>query len=169
MSPLLLVCLALLFLILVTGASILSRRFSTPQRGTTNHYKSRTYLCSQNELRFYEALREALPSMTIMSKVRLADIITPDYDKQEKPYHSAFNSIRSKHLDFVVCDSNLKILYAIELDDRTHNRKSRKARDQFVDKSLEQAGINLHRFRSTNHYSSETIRQRLTPTHATDQ
>ncbi len=54
----------------------------------------------------------------------------------------AFNRIKSKHVDFLVCDrQTLEILSVIEVDDPTHHIANRKKRDLFVDSALKQAGI----------------------------
>lgn len=124
-------------------------------------YKSRTYLCSKTELRFYYALIQAFPDLTIMSKVRLADIITPAAHPKTSSFHSAFNSIRSKHVDFVACASNLKILFVIELDDSSHRRPDRISRDTFVNDILTKAGISIFRFSCSQQYSLDVIRQRI--------
>ncbi len=56
------------------------------------------------------------------------------------------NKIDRKHVDFVLCDPHtMRPLVGIELDDATHGRVSRQARDEFVDEVLAAAGLFLER------------------------
>ena len=173
MSLSILVCVATIFLIIGATATIFSRLYDKKQTGhpgapITNTYKSRSYLCSKNELRFYYALTKAFPSLTVMTKVRLADLITPIAQSKTSDFYSAFNSIRSKHIDFVICATNLKILFTVELDDRSHNKPHRISRDTFVDNVLTEAGIPIFRFISARQYSSDAIRERISKAKVTN-
>ena len=42
----------------------------------------------------------------------------------------------AKRMDYVITDRDSKILLVIELDDKSHDRKDRKKRDKFVNKTL---------------------------------
>lgn len=103
-------------------------------------YKKRPYLLTQNEYHFYKALVPIAneKSLTICPKVRLADIIEPQKGQHWK---GAFAKIKSKHIDFLLCEGPLIPILAIELDDNSHNRAERIERDQFVDQALQQSGI----------------------------
>jgi hypothetical protein len=48
------------------------------------------------------------------------------------------------------------------LDDRSHQRRERKARDAFLDQALRQAGVLLLRVRASGQYSSHSIRRYIT-------
>ena len=65
------------------------------------------------------------------------------YDK--KQYMKYFHKIAQKHVDFVICDQNLYVLFAIELDDSSHETKDAKKRDRLKDKAFAAAGIPLKR------------------------
>jgi len=113
-------------------------------------YKKRPYLLTQNELAFYKSLLPVANAnkLIVCPKVRLADLIEPIKGKN---FQAGFNKIRSKHIDFVLCDpGNLKPVLALELDDRSHDRPDRQARDQFVDNALSGAGLPILHTRSTN-------------------
>ena len=56
-----------------------------------------------------------------------------------------FHKIAQKHVDFVICDQNLYVLFAIELDDSSHETKDAKKRDRLKDKAFAAAGIPLKR------------------------
>ncbi len=59
--------------------------------------------------------------------------------------YRALNSIKSKHVDFVICDKNLMAKWIIELDDSSHQNPDRAERDIFVDKSLTDCGYSILR------------------------
>lgn len=107
-----------------------------------NAYEA-TNILTKNERNNYKNLKIAADKKGYMicPKVRLADIVKPRNDPQ---YMSRFGKIKSKHLDFVIYDSemrNLKVV--IELDDNSHNRADRQERDEFVDFVLNDCGIKI--------------------------
>lgn len=98
---------------------------------------------TRNERNNYITLKRAADKKgyIICPKMRLADIVTPRSNSQ---YMSRFGKIKSKHVDFVIYDSNMRnIITVIELDDNSHNRPDRKERDEFVDFILKDCGINI--------------------------
>lgn len=101
-----------------------------------------TPILTYNESRNFKALQEAAyrKGYMICPKVRLADIIKP---RSGDKYLSHFGKIKSKHVDFVVCDQRMNVLAVIELDDKSHDRPDRIERDQFVDSILEANGIKV--------------------------
>lgn len=79
-------------------------------------------------------------NLLLFAKVRLADIVK--IEKGNKNFNYWFNKIRSKHLDYLICENiNIKPIIAVELDDYTHNQKNRKERDIFVDEVYSKIGL----------------------------
>src|SRR5206468_11860685 len=58
-------------------------------------------------------LRETFSTHTILAKVRLADLIEANVHPR---WQTNFTRIRSKRVDFVICDAGLCPLVAVELD-----------------------------------------------------
>lgn len=90
---------------------------------------------TDHELCYYQELQKIIDNEkhTIIAKVRLADLF--HVKKGQKNEQIAFNKIRSKHIDFVVCNkSNLEPILLIEIDDKSHQSKKRIERDNFIDK-----------------------------------
>ena len=58
--------------------------------------------------------------------------------------------IQSKHVDFVLSDQNMNIVAILELDDSSHNRPDRQARDAFVDQILTGVGYMVIHTREIN-------------------
>jgi hypothetical protein len=115
----------------------------------------RSSLFSSTELAFYEALKQASPNYLIAPKVRLWDVF------EVSSRDPLANKIRSKHVDFVLCDSQGHFVMAIELDDRSHRREDRQRRDEFVNDLFKQAQLPLLRFETQRHYSAQQIAQVL--------
>jgi len=114
------------------------------------------------ELKFYKILNEILPEYVIFGKVRVADIINVDSKKAGRKYLKYFNRISKKHVDFLICDrETLSPLVAIELDDRSHERKERVERDEFMDKVFGMADLPLLRFRVQKKYDKRKIREKI--------
>lgn len=114
-------------------------------------YRKRNYypyaarhLLTKREYRFYLLLRNIADEYhyLICPKVGLKDLLTVTDKKQYMKY---FHKIAQKHVDFVICDQNLHVLFAIELDDSTHETKDARKRDHLKDKAFAAAGIPLKR------------------------
>lgn len=101
-------------------------------------------ILTKREYRFYLILREVADEhhCLICPKVGVKDLLAVTDKKQYMKY---FHKIAQKHVDFVVCDQNLYVLFAIELDDSSHETKDAKKRDRLKDKAFATAGIPLKR------------------------
>lgn len=105
------------------------------------------YLLTKNEWLSHKKLKQIADEkgLIICPKVRLLDIVEPR--KGEKDYKTLFYKIQAKHLDFVICNSNMKVLAVLELDDSSHDKKDRQQRDTFVDEVLKSCGYQVIRTR----------------------
>jgi len=81
-----------------------------------------SWLFSMNEKYFYRQLKPFADSrgLTIFAEVRLLDLVHPLDHLKNKRYF--LNKIKSKHVDFVLCDDKLIAKFIIELDDNSHTR-----------------------------------------------
>ena len=83
---------------------------------------------------------------------------TPTGERQR-----AVNRLLAKHIDFVLCrPHDLAITALVELDDSSHNRPDRKARDVFLEKACAAAGVTLLRFPARQGYTLSQVRPQLT-------
>jgi very-short-patch-repair endonuclease len=55
--------------------------------------------------------------------------------------------VKSKHVDFVLCNADLEPVLVIEVDDNSHNLKKNKESDDFKDKVFAHVGLPLLRVR----------------------
>ena len=102
------------------------------------------HLLTHREYKFYMILRKVADehNCLICPKVGLKDILSVT-DRQN--YMKYFCKISQKHVDFVICDQKLNVLFALELDDSTHFTPDAQRRDHFKNKAFAAAGIPLKR------------------------
>ena len=124
-------------------------------------YEKQKMLLSPAERSFFGVLEQVVgESHRIFVKVRLADLFKVKAGLSNSERMTAFNKIKAKHVDFVICSNeSVDVLAAIELDDKSHNLKKRQERDIFVDKAFESAGIPLGHIAAQKSYSLQDISQ----------
>ncbi|MDR9499808.1 MAG: DUF2726 domain-containing protein [Hydrogenovibrio sp.] len=96
------------------------------------------------ETKFYYFLHEITDGkFTIMANVRLLDLIDISFFQRidRSSALSIFHKTKSKHVDYLLVDKNLKIVCAIELNDSSHDRPDRVKRDALIDDVLSSAGV----------------------------
>ncbi len=122
-------------------------------------YIKRQRLVTKAELRFYKSLQKAVQDdWAIFAMVRIADLLRVEAGVKNR--RSWVSKILAKHIDFVLCDpGSLEPILAIELDDSSHQRKDRIARDDFVDEALESAELPILRVPVRASYKSREIRE----------
>ncbi len=134
--------------------------------GSSSHehsYKKIDSLFSPAERSFLGVLSQAVDGNAfVFGKVRVADVIKPEQSSDRKLWQIAFNKINSKHFDFVLCDKNdLSVLCVIELDDKSHNSKSRQLRDAFLSAACVSACLPLIQVPAKAGYNIDELRQML--------
>lgn len=135
------------------------------KRRPTSTYELLPGLLSQAERSFYRALHAAVSDhYLIVPKVRVADVLKVAVTAQRKGRTGAFNRIAMKHFDFVLCDPRtLSFIGAVELDDKSHQRRDRVVRDMFLRNAASDAKLPLHRFQAKATYVVAEIRDALLP------
>jgi hypothetical protein len=137
------------------------KRFAGPRypQGALPYF-SRGYLLSKGEVAFYHALRQAVPpGLTIAPKVRVSDVIGCDAAAWKRGFGGR---ISQKHVDFVLVDARTTaFVLVVELDDKTHGRRGRRDRDDFVDRALAAAGLKVLRVAAAARYDAAELRSRL--------
>ncbi len=138
-------------------AGLLLLRMYSPKTEVMPYYV-RDRLVTKAELRFYRSLQKAVQDdFAILVMVRIADILRVEPNAKNK--RSWVGKILAKHCDFVLCDpGDLRPVMGIELDDKSHQRADRIARDEFVDTAFQSAGLPLLRIPVRAKYQSREIR-----------
>ncbi|MEB3268291.1 MAG: DUF2726 domain-containing protein [Leptolyngbya sp.] len=126
-------------------------------------YTRQPYLMTRAELAFYRVLVQVVGQRgMVFAKVRVADVIVPRETDDRKQWRGAFNKISAKHLDFILCHpKTLEILGAIELDDRSHNRRDRQERDAFLEEAMASAEVPLVRVPVQATYSVKDLTEQV--------
>lgn len=97
------------------------------------------------ERRALLVLRQQVPvGFYVCPQVRLADLVAAP--SQGVNARHALGKIAGKSVDFAIVELlSGRVVLVVELDDRTHSRPDRQARDRFVGRVLGEAGIRLKR------------------------
>lgn len=114
-------------------------------------------LLTNNEKYFYNDLKSVAKDLNlcVLAKIRLADLIEIVNSKDNREYYSLFGRIKSKHIDFALADEDLKIKLIIELDDKSHLKKSAIKRDKFKDEVLTKCGYTILRATNSNNLKTK--------------
>lgn len=112
-------------------------------------YRRKEYFMTRAENECYKALVQAVGNdYFVFAQVHLPTIIDEKLPGQD--WRAARAHINRKSVDFVLCDREyISPKLAIELDDWSHAREDRKARDAEVERLLGQAGVPLLRIHSS--------------------
>lgn len=123
---------------------------------------AKKYLLTKNEWFFYKVLKSIANELgyTVLAKVRVADIV--EVTARDYTLKGLYlNKVVSKHIDFVLAKpENLQIILLIELDDNSHDNKTKQERDDFIDKLYKQTGYKFIRVRGTGNLK-EIIKEQL--------
>ncbi len=108
---------------------------SAPGPSADFPYQQREHFLSAAERSFYGVLKAAIADQgTLLCKVALGDIFYVKKGDDASQYRIYTNKIDRKHVDFLLCDSQtMQPILGFELDDGSHQREDRQARDAFVD------------------------------------
>lgn len=121
-------------------------RLLNPKNNTNNMPYSKKNILTNTEYAFWLILKEkcAPHGIIICPKVRMEDFIdvtASDYRTKQ----SFRGKIKSRHIDFMLCDKNLNTLAGLELDDNSHLRNDRKEVDEFKNQVFNRIDIPLYR------------------------
>lgn len=130
--------------------------------GFTSRYAIRQSLMTPPERAFLHALDRAADGIgRVMGKPRVADVLTVAGGSAQGR-HKRLRRMFGMHFDYVICDAkSLAPLVAVELDDKSHNRRDRRKRDAYLAAVCRRAGLPLMRVPVSNRYDTQKLEQRL--------
>ena len=119
-------------------------------------YERAPGLLTLEELSFYHVLLLALDVMGLKAmvcpKVGLRDVFCV-VSQDDGEYMGYLDQIDRMHVDFLLCDPrDMTLIAGVELDDDAHITEGSQAREAFVEKVYEAAGLPLLRFRVQHDY-----------------
>jgi len=122
---------------------------------------------SEAELNFYRLLVKVLahpsdpqgsPQAVVMSKVSVSDLVKVRKGLDRSERSSAFNRIKAKHVDFVLCEPvTMRVMCVIELDDKSHRSEKVQRRDALMDSIYAAAGLPILHVDCRRGYSMQEV------------
>jgi len=96
-------------------------------------YGRKKFLLTKPEHEFYDILMDIVGDMhRVFVQVPLRSLV--DHTVARQNWKGALGHINQKSIDFVICDKeSISPIFAIELDDSSHNRADRQKRDGDVE------------------------------------
>lgn len=142
---------------------ILSNRMNAAEkaRNEQEYYPyAKKYLLSAAEYRFYKMLKEKCDEadLLICPKVRMEDFLTVTDAQNRAKYRGR---IKSRHIDFIICNADLYMLAGLELDDSSHNSVKAQEIDQFKDNVFQAIDVPLYRIAVEPNFYAERIDEML--------
>ena len=130
----------ILLLVLVGIAFVVIATLKAKKPGrTSQEIPTKKALMTEQETAMYNRLKQSLPQHHVFTQVSFGALITA----KSRPIRNLFDR---KIADFVVCDSALQVVAAIELDDSSHKNKA--ASDKKRDELLTGAGYRVVRYKT---------------------
>lgn len=126
-------------------------------------YKLVKRIFTPKEGYFYRDVRPIADKLGLLvfTKMRLADLL--EVPKGQQDYMKWFNRIKAKHIDFILVDRDYHIRLLVEVDDPSHNRPDRQARDEEVDEIFRQQGMEVLHLRAWGkQYGAEDLETIIT-------
>lgn len=113
-------------------------------------------LLTKAEYAFYKILKEKCDNrnLIICPKVRMEDFVKVTDKKNTLKYRGY---IKSRHIDFLLCNSKLYILAGIELDDNSHQKSEVQKVDEFKNEVFKKIGLPLYRVKMSKGNYNEQI------------
>lgn len=126
-------------------------------KNNTYSYTAKSLLMSRTEADFFNRLNAvAQERYYVFPQVHLSALL--DHRVKGQDWRIAFRHINGKSVDYVLCDkASLRPVYAIELDDITHEKRDRIERDAEVERIFKDAKLPLVRFANKDVSDAEII------------
>ncbi|MDE7319372.1 MAG: DUF2726 domain-containing protein [Lachnospiraceae bacterium] len=120
------------------------RPFIRRRRFEKDYPYEKKMLLTAAEYRFYRILKERCDKndLLICPKVRMEDFLQVT-DRQNINKYRGY--IKSRHIDFIICDKDLYMLAGLELDDSSHDTDAAAVTDAFKNNVFKKIKIPLYR------------------------
>jgi very-short-patch-repair endonuclease len=146
------------------GTSVAERRWlggtvvQTPPR---SQFYRKNSLLTAAESNFFTVLRGIADqnNYVIQTKVRLEALIGVRFYQEN--WWGLRNRIKSREMDFVLCDNSMQPLLIIELDDSSHFRQDRQQRDRDLNRILNNAGFPILHIPAAYSYNAGEIKEQI--------
>lgn len=132
--------------------------FLSRKRTTSKYqYKLKDLVMTHPEFQFFRLLQTVLQNRyDIFPQIHLDAIL--DYKINGQSWFGAGQHINQKSVDFLLCDKDSgKLILAIELDDRSHEREDRIMRDAEVERIFKNINLPLLRVKNNHNFTKEEV------------
>ena len=148
---------------LAIGAGAIALKAFSRRVGEPYPYKKRKSLFTESEISFLQTLEQAAgEDYRVYAKVRADDALGVRPLPDRKEWLGAWNRLRGKHFDFLLCDpESFAPVAAVELDDGSQDNPRRSVRDAFLVRACMAAGLPLLRIPGESRDSVSGVRQQL--------
>ncbi len=128
-------------------------------------YWPKKYMMTKREGEFFLRLNNIFGAKCyVVPQVMLSSLF--DAKRNGQSTMGAWAHINRKSVDYALLSKNdLSIICAIELDDYTHDRENRKARDEEVERIFRETKLPLVRFRNISKLTDQDILKRIVDTY----
>lgn len=129
-------------------------------------FARRDYIMTQAEAKLFRRLETiAGDRYYVFPQVHLSSLLDHRV-RNGQSWRGALSKIQRKSVDFVLVDkTSLRTMYAVELDDRTHDRPDRQERDDMVARCLLDVDIPLVRLHKIDAMSDDDIESAFRSAH----
>lgn len=119
-------------------------------------YELRSDFFNRSEFIFYQMLEDKLPkNFMVFAKTRIEDFIRVKSQKDNSTFYSLRGFIKSRHVDFLICNEHGNPKLAIEIDGGSHNAHERQERDSFLDKIYHEVWLNIIHIRVGENFETK--------------
>ena len=148
---------------LAIGAGAIALKAFSRRVGEPYPYKKRKSLFTDSEISFLQTLEQAAgEDYRVYAKVRADDALGVRPLPDRKEWLGAWNRLRGKHFDFLLCDpESFAPVAAVELDDGSQDNPRRSVRDAFLVRACMAAGLPLLRIPGESRDSVSGVRQQI--------
>lgn len=119
-------------------------------------FRLKKFFFTRSEQMFLSMLEQQIDHshLTVFPKVRLADFIETTATGDE--WQGSWNQIRSKHIDFLIYDTQKHVpVLAIELDGNSHNSQRMQKSDDLKNRLYPAVGLELVRVKVGTDFATE--------------
>ncbi len=153
MKTLLFVVVALVIVALLALAALRKMSGAGKLEGPWPFYAKKPL--STPEQILYHRMVNALPEHIVLAQVQVSRVLGV---KKGFNFHEWNNRINRLSYDFVVCSKDSTVLFAVELDEKSHEAESRAETDRKKDKATNAAGVKLVRWHVKSLPDEQAIR-----------
>jgi hypothetical protein len=155
----------LIIIFLIVAFAIMQKAQKQNIRKKINYeYELKDSFFTKTEQNFLKFLKNIIKNkdVEIYGQTRLADIIKVKKGLDNSKRTTLFNKIKSKHFDYVLVDkNNYSVICVIELQDKSHNKKTSKINDEFKKNVCEIVGLELVEIWNKKNYNENEVLEKF--------